>query len=246
LWLLTKLFRCFNTLNHYLFSNIVKMTSSTTHPMSGGGTRGVSESVFPNGKTNKLMFSNNCETGPKEIGLLTNQIYFCRCQSLYHVSESKGCGGCNCLNRTWACELHQLCSPSSSTSIRIVENRANWVTWCHGWEASNQLCRLVAKPGCWEIGFRTFLLKFTFYSICEAHKKCSLLDTIFNYIFYFGPPGAYLYLSPQNPLHVSRLHVVGFLDLFIDVFLEVQNKRYSWILCLLDYIAYGLHLWYKI
>ena len=41
-------------------------------------------------------------------------------------------------------------------------------------------------------------------------------------------------------------HVVGFLDFFIDVFLEVQNKRYSWILYLIDYIAYGLHLLYKI
>ena len=37
-------------------------------------------------------------------------------------------------------------------------------------------------------------------------------------------------------------HVVGFGDLSIDVFLEVQNKRYSQILYLIDYIAYGLHL----
>ena len=36
-------------------------------------------------------------------------------------------------------------------------------------------------------------------------------------------------------------HVVGFLDLFIDIFLEVQNKRYSQILYLIDYIAYGLY-----
>ena len=41
-------------------------------------------------------------------------------------------------------------------------------------------------------------------------------------------------------------HVVGFLDLFIDVFLEVQIKRYSYILYLIDYIAYGRHLWYTI
>ena len=40
-------------------------------------------------------------------------------------------------------------------------------------------------------------------------------------------------------------HVVGFGDLSIDVFLEVQNKKYSKILYLIDYIAYGLHLWYK-
>ena len=57
----------------------------------------------------------------------------------------------------------------------------------------------------------------------EAHKQYSLLDTIFDYIFYFGPPGKYLYLSFQNPLH----HVVGFLDFFIDTFLEVQDKKYS-------------------
>ena len=41
-------------------------------------------------------------------------------------------------------------------------------------------------------------------------------------------------------------HVVRFEDLSIDIFLEVQNKRYSQILYLIDYIAYGLHLWYKI
>ena len=41
-------------------------------------------------------------------------------------------------------------------------------------------------------------------------------------------------------------HVVGFGDLSIDAFLEVQNKRYSEILYLIDYIAYGFHLWYKI
>ena len=41
-------------------------------------------------------------------------------------------------------------------------------------------------------------------------------------------------------------HVVVFLDLFIDCFLDVQNKRYSWILYLIDYVVYGLHLWYEI
>ena len=40
-------------------------------------------------------------------------------------------------------------------------------------------------------------------------------------------------------------HVVGSLDFLIDVFLEVQNKRYSLILYLIDYIAYGLHLCHK-
>ena len=41
-------------------------------------------------------------------------------------------------------------------------------------------------------------------------------------------------------------HVVGFLDFFIDVFLEVQSNKYSEILYLIDYIAYGLHLCNKI
>ena len=43
-----------------------------------------------------------------------------------------------------------------------------------------------------------------------------------------------------------RHDVVGFLDLFIDVVLEVQNKRRSWKLYLIDYIVYGLRLWYEI
>ena len=38
----------------------------------------------------------------------------------------------------------------------------------------------------------------------EAQEQYSLIDTIFNYIFDFGPPGKYLYLSPQNPLSVGR------------------------------------------
>ena len=37
-------------------------------------------------------------------------------------------------------------------------------------------------------------------------------------------------------------HVVGFLDLFIDVFLEVQNKKDIQILYLIDYVAFGFHL----
>ena len=41
-------------------------------------------------------------------------------------------------------------------------------------------------------------------------------------------------------------HVVGFLDFFIDIFLEVKDEKYSSILYLIDYIAHGLHLWYKI
>ena len=41
-------------------------------------------------------------------------------------------------------------------------------------------------------------------------------------------------------------HVVGFLDFLIDIFLEVQDKQYSYILYLIDYIVYGLYLVYNI
>ena len=71
---------------------------------------------------------------------------------------------------------------------------------------------------------------FKFYSINEAHKEYSLLDTISNYIFYFGPPGKHLQTSQENLLHVGRLrgrHVVGFGKLSIVFVLEVQDKRYS-------------------
>ena len=41
-------------------------------------------------------------------------------------------------------------------------------------------------------------------------------------------------------------HVVGLGDLNIDIFLGVQDKKYSPIFYLIGYIAYELHLWYKI
>ena len=41
-------------------------------------------------------------------------------------------------------------------------------------------------------------------------------------------------------------HVEGLGDLSIDAILEVLNERYSQILYQIDYIAYGLHLLYKI
>ena len=64
--------------------------------------------------------------------------------------------------------------------------------------------RLVAKPWCWEIGFRHISLIFIFYTINAAHRQYSLSDTIFNYIFYLGPPGTPPNLSAQNTLHVGR------------------------------------------
>ena len=38
-------------------------------------------------------------------------------------------------------------------------------------------------------------LEIEFFTRNEAQEQHSLLDTIFDYIFYFGPPGKYLYLS---------------------------------------------------
>ena len=37
-------------------------------------------------------------------------------------------------------------------------------------------------------------------------------------------------------------HALGFLDFFIDIFLEVQDKKYSKIVYLIDYITYGFPL----
>ena len=38
---------------------------------------------------------------------------------------------------------------------------------------------------------------------------------------------------------------VGLGDLTIDISLEIQNKKDSWILYVTDYIVYGFHLCYK-
>ena len=38
-------------------------------------------------------------------------------------------------------------------------------------------------------------------------------------------------------------HVVGLGDFSMDIFLEVQNKRYGQILYLIDYVVPGLHFW---
>ena len=41
-------------------------------------------------------------------------------------------------------------------------------------------------------GFCSFPLKFNYFTRNEAQEQHSLLDTIFDYIFYFGPPGKHL------------------------------------------------------
>ena len=67
--------------------------------------------------------------------------------------------------------------------------------------------------------FRKVRRKQTKYTMNEAHKQYSILDTILNYIFHFGPPGN---IYTPVPKTYSRFSFV-----FIDAFLEVQNKRYS-------------------
>ena len=52
--------------------------------------------------------------------------------------------------------------------------------------------RPLPKPGCWEIGFRQILCTIIFYTINQAHKQSSLLDTMFNYMFCFVPPEKHL------------------------------------------------------
>ena len=78
----------------------------------------------------------------------------------------------------------------------------------HSEQATKQIiclftdCWLVRMLGKWVFG--RFPWIFIFYTRNEAHKQYSLLDTIFNYMFYLGPPGKYLCLSPQNLLLVGR------------------------------------------
>ena len=84
-----------------------------------------------------------------------------------------------------------------------------------------------------------FFADFDFYVGVSVHKQYSQLDTIFNYMFHFGPPGKYLQKSLKNRPPVGRRRVVGLGDLSIDILLEVQNETYSQILYLIIYIAYG-------
>ena len=83
----------------------------------------------------------------------------------------------------------------------------------------------------------------------EAQEQYSLIGTIFNYIFDFGPPGKYLDLSPPEIHYPSAGEagrgIIDFLDFSIDISLEVQNKKYNQILYLLDYIAPGHQFQYK-
>ena len=65
-------------------------------------------------------------------------------------------------------------------------------------------------------------------------------------------PGKHLYLRKSSkpttcrPAKPADIRHVVFFEFFINVFLEVQNEKYSSILYLIDCIAYGLDLWYGI
>ena len=61
------------------------------------------------------------------------------------------------------------------------------------------------------------------------------------FLVYFGPPATHLHKRQEKLLEAGR-HVVAFGDLSIDIFLEVQNKTYSYIWYQIDYIVYGFHL----
>ena len=69
-------------------------------------------------------------------------------------------------------------------------------------EAVTEFWVLVSEPGFLEAlaHFLDFFLPRN-----ETQEQHSLLDTIFDYIFYFGPPGTHLYKNQENLLHVGRL-----------------------------------------
>ena len=52
-----------------------------------------------------------------------------------------------------------------------------------------------------------------------------------------------LWRLSSGQITVNSITVVSFKDLNIDIFLEVQNKRYRQILYLIDYVVPGLHFW---
>ena len=121
------------------------------------------------------------------------------------------------------------------------------ISMCNSGSIHFSDCRLSQDSGKWVFGRSPWQLWFP--TINKTRKQYSLLDTIFNYIFCLRPPGKHVYLSPQN-LHMSAgeagRHVVGCFLFVLDIFLEVQDQRYSQILYLINYIAYGFYLWYII
>ena len=109
-----------------------------------------------------------------------------------------------------ASHTNHTCSSLNGVCGLKPRNIASWV--------------LVSEPGFFR--FWPISLEIYFFTRNETQEQHSLLDTIFDYIFYFGPPGKYLLKTPKRttcrPASRSR-----FSSLFINIFLEIQNKRYS-------------------
>ena len=84
---------------------------------------------------------------------------------------------------------------------------------------------LVSEPGF--LGFGPFPRKSNSFTRNEGQEQHSLLDTIFNYILYFGPPGKHLKKTRKRttcrPAVLPTYTIVGLGDLNIDVFLEAQT-----------------------
>ena len=138
----------------------------------------------------------------------------------------------HCAPPAWNLSL-QICSQISVAK----QNRCNFdfrpYNMCaeRMWtQIGNTYYRLVAKPGCWEICLRHISLQMKFYITKETHKQYSLLDTVFDYILYFGPPRKHPYSRSPHPSHVGQRnfrYVIAFLDIFTNVPLEAQHKRYN-------------------
>ena len=78
--------------------------------------------------------------------------------------------------------------------------------------------------------------------INESHRQYSVVGTIFNYTVILNIQ-EHICKKIKTIYCMSAGDVVGIGDLSIDVFLEVQSKRYSQILYLIDYVVPGLHFW---
>ena len=83
--------------------------------------------------------------------------------------------------------------------------------------------------------------RFRLYIMNEAHKQYSLLDTILNYIFILHlQENIYTQVPKKHYMSAGEAgwHVAGAFDISMDVFLEVQDQKYSSMLYDIDY---GLH-----
>ena len=75
--------------------------------------------------------------------------------------------------------------PALSNRSVHSETLDNWILNTK----SDKDCRAVPKGRMFLIGVRSFSDKFQFYFRNHSHKQSSLLDTMFEYMFYFGAPG---------------------------------------------------------